>query len=449
MRMAGGKTVTCLTAIDDLIHEGYIRKAIIMSPPLVAATVWPREAPKWEHLQHLRVADLTGTPKQRIAILDDPDSFDVLSVSDAIVKWLVDYLLTLPEDHPLLDLIAYDEPKMKNPRGHMKKQLKRIDSRIKIMWMFSGTPRPNGYEDLFGPMQVLDPDAWPDDFDVWRRRNFMQMDYSGYAWEVHDFRAKQLDEDLSKVFVRAAEPPNARKGTMSSGEDYDRLIELPDEARKKYDEMERDLIIEVMEATGDVDEAVLIAALSQAVASSKLSQIAQGFIYDAPEEEDATKIAHVLHEEKSKMLEQMLTDIGAENTIITYGFRPDIDAIKAVLDKEKRSYGVLGGGVTLKRKLAIVDKWNEGKLDNLILHPASAGHGVELQFGGRRMIHFHPTWSAEQYDQVIKRIDRPGQDLHCYSHQIIANNTVDIVKRNRVEFKMNDQEAFRNMLRTL
>lgn len=457
MRMGGGKTATGLTAALELIRDGHIRRGVILAPPLVAATVWPREAAKWEHLhRHIKVEPLVGSPAKRLKTLATSDA-DLFTVSDGVTKWLEDYLTSLPDDDPLNDLFMYDEPKVKAPRGTIGKSLEVIAERTKIMWLFSGTPRPNGYQDLFMPAHILAPDMWDRDFDLWRRRNFMQMDFSGYEWEVHDFRAKQLDEGIKTFMVRAAEPAGARHGTLTSGEGYDVEIDLPPSARKLYKEMERDLIIEIANAVGydsllavqehgAAGDPVLIAALSQAVASSKLAQLAQGFAYETLEDE---KIAHRVHEAKVEGLEYLLDAIGGETSLITYGFREDVAVVEKLLKKQRRSYGILGQGVSLKQKLKYVDLWNEGKLDNLILHPASAGHGIELQYGGRNITHFCPTWSSEQYDQVIKRLDRPDQTEQVYSRQIIARGTVDIVKRNRVEHKMKDQDAFKDMLDVL
>lgn len=445
MRMGGGKTATCLTAISELINDGHRRRAIVMAPPLVASTVWPNEPAKWEHLKHLKIEALDGPPAKRLKRLHESDA-DVLVVSDGVCDWLVDQLLGLPDGHPLLDVLAYDEPKLKNPRGRIGRALAQIAPRVKSVWMFSGTPRPNGYEDLFAPAAVLKPALWGEDFDGWRRRNFMPMDFHGYTWEVHDFRARQLDKDISTFMVKAAEPKDARHGTLTSGEDYDIEVDLPPAARKNYKQMERDLITAVVKDM-DPDDPALIVALSQAVASSKLSQLAQGFAYDAPEDGDPA--AHPVHTAKIDALNTALDAAGAERSLICYGFRPDLEAVKDLLHKRGATYGVLGGGVSMKQKMTYVEAWNERRLDHLILHPASAGHGVELQFGGRRLFWFCPPWSAEQYDQTIKRLDRPGQTEQVYSHMIVARDTVDVIKRNRVEYKLADQDAFKDMLREL
>jgi len=443
MRMGGGKTATCLTAISELLADGHRRRALVIAPPLVAATVWPNEPAKWTHLQHLTVEALTGGPAARLRRLKESTA-DVLTVSEGVLGWLSE---VLPKDHPSLDILVYDEPKLKDPRGVIGKTLLKIAPQAKSIWLFSGTPRPNGYADLFMPARLLKPGLWGDDFVAWRRRNFMPMDFHGYVWKVHDFRARQLDRDVETFMVRAAEPEDARHGTLTSGVEQDFEFDLPDEVARQYRKMERDLLISIVGEQDPSDPAV-IAALTQAVASSKLAQIAQGFVYDQPDE-DGAKTAHYLHDAKLDILRYQLDAIGAETSVICYGFLEDLSRIETLLAKAGRSYGVLGAGQSLKQKMRSVEQWNEGRLDNLILHPASASHGVELQFGGRRMLWYCPPWSAEQYDQTIKRLDRPGQTRQVYSHQIIARGTVDIVKRNRVEFKMNDQDAFKEMLKTL
>ncbi len=440
MRMGGGKTASILTAFAELQKDGIRRKMIVLAPPLVVDMVWPREPAKWEHLQHLKVVSLTGGPKERATALLAGEA-DVYCISDAVIPWLCQFLDGLPTDHPLLDIVTYDEPKTKSHNGAQGKALCSVRDKVKTFWFASGTPRPNGFMDLFMPSRILTRGkAWGDDFEEFRRRNFMSMDWGDFHWEPHDFRIPQMQATANSFMVQAPEPPDARHGTMSSGAEYDIEIDLPPHARALYKRMERDMLaqvkIELGSMKGSNDEHIVV-ALSRAVASAKLAQIAQGHIYDEGEAVSYT------HEAKVDALKLLLDSIGAEPTIIVYGFREDLNLIDRVM-KGRRWAQI--GGKDRKSAMRDMDLWNEGKLDNLIIHPASAGHGVELQFGGRRMIHFCPTWSAEQYDQILKRIDRPGQTKHCYSHQIIARDTVDIVKRNRVEYKMRDQDAFRSML---
>ncbi len=438
MRMGGGKTATCLTAIAELIRDGHRRKGIVMAPPLVATTVWPAESKKWNHLSHLNVVALVGSPARRLATLQKSNA-DIFTVSDGVCKWLVDYLLSLEKDHPLRDIFVYDEPKLKNPRGVIGKNLKKLVRHVKTMWKFSGTPRPNGYEDLFLPAAILKPDLWGTNFDKWRWKNFMPIDRYGYRWEVHDFRVQQLDRDVKKFMFRATEPKDTREGTLTSGIEQDFEFDLPPAIQKQYRKMERDLIASLQKD----DDEVTIAALSQAIASSKLSQIVQGFLYDEE------KVAHEIHSLKTDILNYQLDAIGSEAVAICYGFHADADRIENLLKAQGRRYGKLGHGVSLHQKIKHIEQWNEGKLDNLLLHPAAAGHGVEAQFGGRRVIWYCPTWSPEQYDQTIKRFDRPGQRSQVFSHQIIARKTVDVVKRARVEFKISSQASFKSLLDTL
>lgn len=443
MRMGGGKTATILTAVAELMEEGHRRKAIVMAPPLVAHTVWVKEPGKWEHLRGLKVEALVGSRMQRRKQLQKTDA-DILTVSDGLTEWLVDWLMELPEDDPWLDLFIYDEPKLKSPRGKIGRHLEKLSHRVKTMWFLSGTPRPNGYEDLYRPIRILSRGAvWSENFDHWRRRNFMPMDYHGYRWEVHDFRRPVLDKAMRPYLVTAPLPANARESAIIAGDDQDFEIDLPKDARETYDEMEKHLLAEVRDKLGpESSESALVAALSQAVASSKLEQIAQGYIYDEGE-----SIAR-LHDQKVEALKYLLDAAGSEAVVIVYRFREDLKLIEEALGKGRKSR-ILGGGVSQKKKLRSIDEWNEKKLDALILHPASAGHGVELQHGGSRMIWFCPIWSNEQYDQTLKRLDRPGQTEPVFSHQIVARGTVDIVKRNRVVHKMAEHEAFLDLVRKL
>ena len=443
MRMGGGKTATILTALAELIADGHIRRAIVMAPPLVAHTVWPREPAKWSHLKHLTVEALDGTPHQRLRRLNESKA-DIITVSDGVAGWLTEWLSKIPADHPLLDALIYDEPKLKDPTGKIGKALQRVAGRIKVMWLLSGTPRPGGYEQLFVPIRVLSRGrVWPGSFDQWRRRNFEPLDFHGYNWRVHDFRAKELDRDMAPYMATAPEPPNAHASTLVTGDDLNVEVDLPAAARKAYADMERHLLAEVAAGLGDdPDEAAIVAALSQAVASSKLSQIAQGFLYDEGE-----TVAR-LHDEKAKALAYLLDAAGGENVVITYNFRDDLDTIRRVIGRS-RKVGVLGGGTSRAARLKTIDQWNEGRIEALILHPASAGHGVELQHGGRRFIWYCPIWSNEQYDQTLKRLDRPGQTRTVYSHQIVARKTVDEIKINRVQHRMDDQAAFISLLRGL
>lgn len=434
--MGAGKTAGSLTSFEELKANGVAHRALVVAPPLVAATVWPREPAKWGHLKHLTVEALTGTPARRMRRLTESKA-DILAVSCHLSKWLAEVKDKLPKD---LDVLIIDEPSFfKGPRSAQGKALRKITDRFRLIYSLTGTPRPNGYEDLWGQMMIMTNGKIWEPFDKWRRRNFMPEDPNGYRWTIHDFRAKQIDAQVAPYITSVEvdldlEPLNA-------GPDFDWFVEMPPKAREKYDEMEDELIAHVAanlrKGPGVIREEdledTLVVALSQGVKSGKLAQIAQGYLYD-----EGQAISY-LHDAKVEALREIREAAGDENLLIWYGYRADIPLIEKALHEE--DLPMLGGDTFSKREqVRFIEDFGKGKIRNLLAHPASAAHGIdELKNGARRMVWFCPTWSAEQYAQALHRLYRPGQTRPVFSHQILTKGTVDMIKVNRVQYKRDDE----------
>jgi hypothetical protein len=207
-------------------------------------------------------------------------------------------------------------------------------------------------------------------------------------------------------------------------------VDLPPAARAAYKSMEKDLLARF----GDR----VIAAFSSGVAAGKLAQMANGFVYG-----EGNQDVETIHTEKIDMLVE-LSDVLEESHLIGYEFVEDLRVLK---DQWPRDFPYLGSGVPDAMAAKCVEMWNQGLLRRMGLHPASAGHGLNLQHGGSQMIWFSMPWSAELYDQTIKRFHRPGQTKRCFNHLILARDTVDEVKHMRVVQKMNAQDAFKEYLR--
>lgn len=439
--MGAGKTGGALTSFLELQRDGVAHRMLVVAPPLVASTVWTAEPRKWEHLEHLVVEPLTGGPAARLRQLQESKA-DILTISCHLCTWLEKNASEIPED---LDLLLIDETSFfKDPRSKHGKALRKIAGRFPMRHGLTGTSRPNGYQDLWGQIQILTDSRMFAPFDEWRRRNFMALDPQGYRWEVHSFRAKKIDKRLAP-YVHVIDV-DLDLPALNAGSDWDWEIDLPPEARERYDEMEKDLITRVLanlkEQPDEAElEALLIAALSEGVAAGKLSQIAQGYIYDEG------KTASRLHTAKADALSELHHSIGAEPTLIWYGFHEDVSLIRGVTGG---STPVIGGGVPPSRKEKYLDAFRAGEIERLIMHPASAAHGIDgLQKAGRRHVWFCPTWSAEQYDQALARLHRPGQDRPVFSHRIIAKDTVDDIKRNRVEGKMAESRHWRQVVKAI
>lgn len=446
--MGAGKTVSILTAFKDLKDEGFVSGGIILAPPRVVDLVWPRECAKWDHLQGLKVVAVRGTPKQREAILRG--DADLFAVSIDSLKWLTDVMATLPKDDRRRGVLAIDEiSKLRDPRSKLVRygMTNGLFGGFDTIWGATGTIKPNGYEDLWNTYRIISQgQIWDgQSFDEWRREQFMPLDHKGYSWRVHRFAKKDIDRKVA-AFTTAVEADLGLEA-LNIGDEWDIEVALDPDAQAAYDEMTDHMLTE-LKYEGELDDR-LVAAMSAAVQSGKQSQIAQGFVMDKVVDEAAevatSRVVKNFSNAKMRALKEQveLLNEQGENVIICYYFKEDLRALRAVFPKA----GHLGSGMSPKQAEATVDSWNAGRLQQVLAHPASVGHGIELQFGGRWMIWYTPTWSSEQFDQMVKRIHRPGQTRPVFIARVVALGTVDRIKTNRVSGKMDELRAFEAMLR--
>lgn len=428
--MGGGKTCSQLTAIRDLINDGEIRCALGVAPKKVAQLVWPREVAEWEHLKDLHVCHVSGTPAQRLAkLMSDADVY-IVGIDNT--QWLVEQLDKLPADHKLFDYFFVDEgSRFRNPRGKRYKALRKLMGRFRQVTLLTGTPRPKGWEDLFAPLLLVSRGRlWGKSFDRWRQTRFMPMDYFGHTWSIRpEWRERTLEEAKPwMVTISDSDMPDIPELVPP----IIHWVELPPTARKIYKDMERKLLAPMKEGN--------VLAANAAVASGKLAQIASGFIYH----ED--KSAEPIHSEKADMLVELTEDLD-ESVLIAYEFREELRVLREMYP----GLPYLGAGVDDVKVAWHERGWNtrHESYRYMALHPASAGHGLNLQKGGRRIVWFGMTWSAELYDQTVKRIHRPGQTEKVFNHLILARDTVDQIKFDRVVNRMSEQEAFRKYLETV
>jgi hypothetical protein len=431
LKMGAGKTGAALTAIDELIGDGVIRHALVIAPKRVATIVWPDEIKLWEHLWQLEWAVLDGDPNRRRTLLLAPGErrhLTIIGIDN--VQWLVEELKKLPDDHPLFDCLVIDETsRLKDPKSKRGKALASIAHRFKIRWGLTGTPTPNSLLDLFTPLKLItNGKLWGKSFYKWQRQHFYPTDFNQYNWALLPGHEAEILADAASVSITLAE------GDMPDLPELSILVDevkLPAEARAIYDAMQKKLFAEV--------ESENILAKSVAIATGKLAQMANGFVYDLT----GNAGAHTVHAEKAAWLEELVASLDGEPCILVYEYREDLALIRRLFGDVPH----LGAGVSDKDAQAAVDDWNHGRLPLFALHPASGGHGLNLQGGGSRMAWIAPTWSAELWDQTIARIHRPGQAAHCMVHVCVALDTVDELKRLRVISKLSAQQAFEAYLR--
>jgi hypothetical protein len=433
--LGAGKGAAALTAIAELIRDGQRRHTLVIAPKLVATTVWPAEIASWPHLEHLRVAVLDGTPERRRSLLATAPQRDVTVIGVDLVPWLVGELVAIAtDDHPLFDALIIDETsRLKDPSGKRARALLKIAGRFRTRWGLTGTPRPNSSRDLFMPAAIItDGGLWGRAFVPWQKRHFRPRDPFGREWVALPGAEERIAVGFGTVAMTVA------------GEDMPDLpplnivvtpIKLPDTVMATYKTMARELFAMI--------EGRSIEVASPLIATGKLAQLANGFLYDAGADDRASQPSAVfVHSRKIDWLRELVESLDGAPLLIAYEFVEDLRTIR-------RAFGevpALGGLTPAREASQLVAAWNARALPLLAFHPASAGHGLNLQHGGSRMAWLSPSWSAELTEQAIARIYRPGQTQHVTVHVCVAVGTVDEMKRDRVISKVSAQEAFKRHL---
>ena len=419
--LGAGKGAAALTAIAELIRDGHRRHALVVAPKLVATTVWPTEITCWPHLQHLRVAVLDGSPDRRRALLGAAATREVTVIGVDLVPWLVGELAAFADDHPLFDMLIVDETsRFKDPNGKRARSLAKIAGRFRTRWGLTGTPRPNSSRDLFMPAAIITDGAlWGRAFILWQTRHFRPRDPFGREWVALPGAEEEIAADFGTIAMTVADEDMPDLPSLNV---VVTPVRLPDVAMAAYATMQDELFAAIGERG--------IEAVSPLVATGKCAQIANGFLYDEGNDDPA-----VVYTVKIDWLRELIESLDGEPLLIAYEFVEDLRTIR-------RAFGevpTLGGHTNAREASRLIAAWNAGELPLLAFHPASAGHGLNLQHGGSRMAWLSPSWSAELTEQAIARVYRPGQTRHVTVHVCVAAGTVDEMKRDRVIGKMSAQ----------
>jgi len=379
--------------------------------------VWPSEVALWPHLAQLRIAVLNGAPERRRALLARAGEREVTAIGVDLVPWLVNELAGLADDHPLFDVLIIDETsRLKDPSGKRARALLKIAGRFRTRWGLTGTPRPNSSMDVFMPAAIVTNGAlWDRAFIPWQKRHFRPRDPFGREWAALPGAEERIAADFGTVAMTVADEDMPDLPTLNIVETP---LTLPDDVMASYRKMARELFTTA--------EGRTIKAASSLIATGKLAQMANGFLYAANNED-----AVFVHDLKIQWLKELVEDLQGEPLLIAYEFIEDLRTIQKAL-KWWRDVPVLGSSTSATETAQLITAWNAGRLPLLAFHPAAAGHGINLQFGGSRMAWLSPSWSAELTEQAIARIYRPGQTRHVTVHVCIATGTVDEMKRNRV-----------------
>ena len=388
-----------LTAIKALIEDFAVNKVLVVAPLRVAATVWKEEADKWDHLQGLRFSKVLGSRTEREAALRQ--DADIYVINRENVPWLVQHQASLSKVWPF-DMIVLDElSSFKSSKAERFKAMKRVLPAVRRIVGLTGTPAPNGLIDLWSQIYLLDKGERLGKFiGDYRGRWFTPGHSNGqvvYSWVPIRGASAEIYGRIQDICMSMTAADYLQ---MPDRVDITVPISLPEKARRAYETLEMDLVLPVK------DEA--ITAQNAAVLAGKLLQLSNGAIY--LEDRGYSEI----HEAKLDALEDLIEAANGEPVLVYYGFQHDRDRILKRFPQAK----VLRGPDEVR-------DWNAGRIELLIAHPASAGHGLNLQQGGHILVWYGLTWSLELYQQANARLYRQGQEKPVKIYHLVAQDTVD------------------------
>lgn len=394
--MGLGKTVITLTGIEELKNNYFdMQKALVIAPKRVAEDTWTTEYEKWDHVKDLKVVKILGTPKQRKAALKEDGDVYILTRDNVI--WLVEHLGKKWD----FDTVVIDElSSFKNHQSKRFKKLRTVRPFIKRVIGLTGTPAPNGYMDLWAQIYLLDKgERLGKNITEYRKRYFNTLYRHGYNdYELREGAKEEIDSAIKDLCIsmKAKDYLNLEKPLY-----INRIAKLDKAEYQKYKTMERDAVLQFE----DED----ITALNAAAVTNKLLQLANGAIYT-----DEREIIQI-HNKKMDVLEELIDEANGSPVLVFYNFKHDKERI---MKKFKKKVRFLDTDVDIK-------DWNDRKIEILLAHPASAGHGLNLQAGGNIIVWFGLNWSLELYQQANARLNRQGQTEAVRIYHIIAEKTVD------------------------
>ena len=426
--MGLGKTVITLTAIQDLVvDELAVTKVLVVAPLRVARDTWPQEVKKWDHLKNLSVSVVVGDKATRIAALNHRAI--VYVINREMVGWLVDYYQSngLRWD---FDMVVLDElSSFKNWKSQRFRALKKIRPMVKRMVGLTGTPTSNGLMDLWAEIGILDQGQRLGRFiGRYREAYFRPAAMNPQTGIVFRYEPREGAEEM--IYNRISDISISMKA-----KDYLHMpdciyntvsVQMDSRERQLYDKMAKNLLLHLED--GDID------AANAAALSNKLLQMSNGAVYD---EEGRVR---EIHNHKLEALEDLIEAANGQNVLIAYWFKHDRDRIMKYLKD-------CGYSPREMKSSEDINDWNKGEVPVALIHPASAGHGLNIQSGGHILIWFGLTWSLELYQQTNARLWRQGQQEVVTIHHIITEDTVDENVMKALESKDATQERLISAVR--
>lgn len=402
--MGLGKTVTTLTAIKELLDNCIIGNALVIAPKKVTQVTWSDEIKNWAHLQGVTISVIDGNVKQRREAMRR--KADIYAVSRDNIVWLVTEMggVKLPYDMVVIDELS----SFKNHQSKRFRALRKVRKFIPRVVGLTGTPSPNGLIDLYAQMYLIDEGERLGKTITGYRDRFFRPDkrngdivYTYALKKPADETEKAISDLISDITISMTAEDYLKMPDKIMLYDY---VDMSDRCLKDYENFVMEQVLELINS----DEP--ITAASAAALSNKLQQYANGAIYDAD------RNVREIHEEKLEKLKELVEAANGSPVLVAYQYQHDLHRIMKAL----KEYSP----VKLEKPEQIAD-WNAGKIEVLVTHPASAGHGLNLQKGGNILVWFGNTWSLELYMQFNARLYRQGQSKPVYIHHIVTRGTID------------------------
>lgn len=418
------KTSIVLTALNDLKYNRFlIRKVLIIAPLKVAEDTWSREISKWDHLKNLKFAKVLGAVNKRIKALCQ--QADVYIINRENVVWLVEYY----RNRWPFDMVVIDElTSFKAPSSKRFKALKKVLPHIKRVAGLTGTPAPNGLEDLWAQIYLLDQGARLGKTLGEYRKNYFVPDkrsreqiFSYKPTENADPAIREALKDIC-ISMKADDYIDMPERIM-----IDRYVNLDTATLKKYADFERDMFLAVDEETLDAGTA--------AVLSNKLLQFCNGAVYDADRQ------VLEMHRHKIDAFMECVEELQGVPVLVFYNYQHDRDRLVEALSHHK------GLVVSSLKDNTDIERWNTGQINVLLAHPASVAYGLNLQDGGHHIIWFGMNWSLELYQQANARLHRQGQKMPVTITHLIVPDLRDVDVKLALEGKGDTQEALMQSLK--
>ena len=394
--MGLGKTSITLTAIRNLLFDSFeVCKVLVIAPLRVAKNTWTDEIKKWEHLSTLTYSLIVGNENERLSALNE--KADIYIINRENVDWLVNksgYKFDF-------DMVVIDElSSFKNHQSKRFKSLMKVRPLVKRIVGLTGTPSSNGLMDLFAEFKILDMGKRLGYFIGQYRNTYFKPDKMNgpivYSYKPLPNAENAIYEKISDITVSMKANEYLKMPELLTS-NY--VVELSNSEKKQYDKMKKSLVLEITDGE--------ITASNAASLSNKLCQLSNGAIYD-----DEQNIVEI-HDRKLETLEDIIESMNGKPLLIAYWYRHDLERIKSRFSVRK-----------IKTSEDISD-WNDGKIPVALIHPASAGHGLNLQNGGSTLVWFGLTWSLELYQQTNARLYRQGQKNAVVIQHIITKGTID------------------------